>query len=356
MKMKRICGAFMACACVFGAADAFAADTVAVMKLDILGSNVDKQATVMFEAVRSAVSASSDLILDANGGDFTYTEMQMVTGCDKEASIACYDAACETLGAPAIIFGSVKDGGEAHLVWYVSGKGIFREVKGTISDDASVEALAEQLVVGEKGSLIVTSNVPGADVFIDGKRMGMSAEFKENATPIELVTGKYIVTVRKDGFSKEDAVNVTIEGGQTASVHVDMSVATDPEAVRRGVLIGGYTSLGVGAVSTIVAGTLACLTGKERKKIVGDGGAIMTGDKFEKSKMDKAQNMEYASIAMFGVGGFFLAAGVAMVVTGFVYDFAGEDIDKALAANPYIPTVDVSLTRDYRGMTMGWAF
>ena len=130
---------------------------------------------------------------------------------------------------------------ETHVVWYKSGVGVFREVKMTVTDQASADALASKLVVGSKGQLIVTSNVPGADVFVDGKRVGMSAEFKENAMPIDLVEGKYIVTIRKDGFTKEDAVSVVIEGDKTAEVHINMAVATDPEVVRRGILIGGYT-------------------------------------------------------------------------------------------------------------------
>ena len=159
MKLNRISGALLACTCFFGATDAWA-DTVAVMKLDVLGDKVDAQATQVFEAIRTAIMNAEDFDLDANGGDLTYTEMQMVTGCDKESSIACYDTACETLGAPAIVFGSIKTGGETHVVWYKSGVGVFREVKMTVTDQASADALASKLVVGSKGQLIVTSNVP----------------------------------------------------------------------------------------------------------------------------------------------------------------------------------------------------
>lgn len=352
MKLNRISGALLACTCFFGATDAWA-DTVAVMKLDVLGDNVDAQATQVFEAIRTAIMNAEDFDLDANGGDLTYTEMQMVTGCDKESSIACYDTACETLGAPAIVFGSIKSGGETHVVWYKSGVGVFREVKMTVTDQASADALASKLVVGSKGQLIVTSNVPGADVFVDGKRVGMSAEFKENATPIDLVEGKYIVSIRKDGFTKEDAVSVAIEGDKTAEVHINMSVATDPEVVRRGILIGGYTSLGVGAASIIAAGVLIPIAAGKGKGIAED---IDGGRVFDKKDSDNIDAMKISSQVMFGVGGFLLAAGVAMVVTGYVYDFAGEDIDRGLASNPYVPKIDFNLSPSYQGMTMGWKF
>ena len=48
MKLNRISGALLACTCFFGATDAWA-DTVAVMKLDVLGDKVDAQATQVFE-------------------------------------------------------------------------------------------------------------------------------------------------------------------------------------------------------------------------------------------------------------------------------------------------------------------
>lgn len=352
MKIHQIAGAFLACTCLLGATDALA-DTVAVMKLDVSSDKVDAQATQIFEAIRSAVLSTEDFDLDANGGDLTYTEMQIVTGCDKASSIACYDAACETLGAPAIIFGSVKENGEAHIVWYKSGVGIFREVTMTVTDKTTAEALASRLVIGSKGSLIVTSNVPGADVFVDGKRVGMSAEFKENAIPIDLLEGKYIVAIRKDGFTKEDAVSVTIEGDKTAEVHIDMAVATDPEVIRRGVLIGGYTSLGVGAAGIIVAGALIPIAQYTGEEIAGK---IREGKGFSAGDATAIEHMALSSRILFGVGGFLMAAGVAMIVTGYVYDFAGEDIDSALASNPYIPKVDFNFSPSYQGMTMGWQF
>lgn len=354
MKMNRIGCALIACTCLFGAADALAADTVAVMKLDVLGEQLDMEASLVSDALRDAVMKDDNLILDANGGDITYTEMQMVTGCEKDASIQCYDTACETLGAPAIIFGSVKNGGEVHLVWYVSGKGIFREATGTVKDHDSAVALASELVVGEKGKLIVTSNVPGADVFIDGKRIGMSAEFEENATPIELVTGKYLVSVRKDGFTKEDSVNVIIEGGKTSTVRIEMAVATDPEVIRRGVLIGGYTSLGVGVASMIVGTVLPFISKSKGEGNVDD--KIDAGSNFKASDVSLAKNLKIASYATLGVGGFFVAAGIAMIVTGYVYDFAGEDIDKGLAANPYVPKIDFDMSKEYKGVNFGWTF
>ena len=356
MKFNRFAGLALASICTLSATDALANDNVAVMKLDALGDNVESQATMVLEALRNQVM-NSDLTLDANGSDITYTEMQMVTGCEKGESITCYDMACETLGAPAIIFGSVKDGGETHIVWYISGKGIFREKKATVTDQASAEKLAQSLIIGEMGSLVVTSNIPGADVFIDGKRVGMSAEFEETATPIQLVAGNYIVAIRKDGYEKEDAVKVTIEGNETAKLHVDLSVAQDPEAIAKAVRIAGYASLGVGVASLITGSVLLALTqpadesywGKEFKEMLETPNEHQ--GKFKDHK-DKGDNMAMSGVILAGVGGAIAAAGIALTVVGFVHDFAGEDVE----ANNAMPKINFNVTPEYQGMTMGWKF
>lgn len=365
MKLSHIAGLALAGFCMISTSMAYADNTVAVMKIDALGDNTDKTADMMLQALQKEMK-NTEYTLDANGSDITYSEMQMVTGCDKDGSIVCYDAACETLGAPAIIMGSVKDGGETHLVWYIRGKGIFREVNGKADSAESVNRLAKEMVVGDVGKVIVTSNVPGADVFIDGKRVGMSAEFEETATPIELVTGNYIVQVRKEGFTaNDDTVKVTIEKDNVAHIHVDMSVTRDPEEVRKAVLIGGYSSLGVAAAAIIAGGVLTGLTFKGGS--YGDNGkskmaediqdALEAGDVAEMDRLeDKASAMFVAGEAMLGVGGFFLAAGIALVVTGFVYDFAGEDVDAAYSKNSLLPKVNFNLSPDYQGMTMGWSF
>lgn len=357
MKMNRIAGLAAAGLCIFGALDANAEDSVAVMKIDAASANADKAADALLKAIRNEVT-NSEYMLDANGSDITYTEMQMVTGCDREGSIACYDAACETLGSKAIIFGNVQDSGDAHVIWYISGKGIFREAKAKLTDKTAVDKLAKEIVIGEMGSVIVTSNIPGADVFIDGKRVGMSAEYAENAQPIELVTGNYVIAVRKDGFTKEDAVTVTIKGGEVSKVHVEMSVAKDPEETRKAIKIAGFTSLGVGAASLIAGGVIGSLV-----KFKYHDDLENTLDKYQPGQTidskysgdGKYSKMGTAANVLIPVGGFFLAAGIALVVTAYVYDFSGEDIDKAYS-NKYMPKVDLNLTQEYQGMGLTWDF
>lgn len=353
MKLNHIAGLAFASMCMLATTTAWG-ETVSVMKLDELGDNVSKQSAALFNAIRDQVSKAPGYDLDHNAGDITYTEMQMVTGCDRDA-IACYDAACETLGSSSMIFGSVKDGGEAHVIWYVSGKGIFREVKGKISDKNAADKLAQEIVVGASGKLVVTSNIPGADVFIDGKRVGMTAEYESNATPIELVTGNYVIAVRKDGFEKADAVKVSIEKGKTETLHVELEVATDPEVIRKGIKIAGWSSLGLGVAGLVAGSVLLYRTqpkdnywDKEIEKNMREGNNI----NYTTDIKDKADTEAMAGVLCAGIGGFFAAAGVALVVTGYVYDFASSDAEEA----SYMPKMNFNLSPEYQGMTMGWKF
>ena len=354
MKLHWIAGIAFAGICTLCATTAFAEEKVAVMKLDSLGSNTDEQAAMVLEAVRNEVMKSS-LSLDSNGSDITYTEMQMVTGCDKDASIGCYDAACETLGAPAIIFGSVEDGGETKLIWYVSGKGIFREISGKVSDKQSAEKLARDIVIGEVGKLVVTSNVEGALIFVDDKQVAVSVNPKSKPEPIELVTGSYIVKVRKPGFNREDPVKVDIEPDQTREVHFDMTVATDPTVFRKAFKIAGWTTLGVGAASLVAGGVMAYFVNDWQNDLTN---AIFS-DRDGKKATDINNKGKKGAIAvdvLFGVGGFLAATGVALVCVGYLYDFTGEKADAELMGNSYMPKIDFQLSPEYQGMTMGWTF
>jgi len=330
------------------AAEAMADDSVAVMKLDVSGAAVEAQSDMVLDALRTEVT-NSDRILDANGSDITYSEMQMLTGCDRDANIACYEAACESLGSSQIIFGDMNDNGETKLVWYVSGKGIFREVTGTVTDKDSAEKLAQRMVVGEKGSLIVTSNIPGADVFIDGKRVGMSAEYEQNAQPIELLAGNYIVSVRKEGYEKEDAQKVTIVGGEQTKLNIDLVVAIDTGKMQRTMKIAGWTTLGVGAAGLVAGGVLGLLTKMDNDAMNQD---ILDAKTIDSGVNDKGETMAMTTNILLGVGGVAAVAGVALVCVGYLYNFESDDA----MANTAVPKVDFSITSDYKGMNLGWTF
>ena len=335
--------------CTLFATEAMAQDSVAVMKIDVSSVEAESQAAMVLDALRSEVT-KSDRTLDANGSDVTYTEMQMLTGCDREANIACYEAACETLGSSAIIFGNVAEDGQTSLVWYVSGKGIFREVKGLVTDTESANKLAQRMIVGEMGSLVVTSNVPGADVFIDGKRVGMSAEYMENAQPFSLLAGNYIVSVRKEGYQREDVVKVTVVGNEQAHIHMDLVVALDEDKIKRIMIYTGWAAFGVGVAGLIGGGITEGLMKahqSEFNKAIHQG----TSDDLESMKSE-GETMDTAKMALYIVGGIGLAAGVTMLCLGYFYNF---ESDQALA-DTRIPNINVAASPEFSGVNLGWTF
>ena len=350
--MRKSVFAVVTALCALCATEAMAQDSVAVMKLDVSSADAESQSAMVLDALRSEVT-KSDRTLDANGSDVTYNEMQMLTGCDREASIACYEAACETLGSSAIIFGNVADDGMTSLVWYVSGKGVFREVSGVVTDKESADKLAQRMVVGEMGSLVVTSNIPGADVFIDGKRVGMSAEFIDNAQPYTLLAGNYIVSVRKEGYQREDAVKVTVVGNEQAHVHVDLVVALDENKIKDVMIYTGWGALGVGIAGLIGAGVVEGLMSKEQKDM---NSAIHNGNEGGDniSNMNsKGQTLENTKMALYIVGGVGIAAGVTMLCLGYFYNF---ESDKASLADTRIPEVNIAASPEFSGINMGWTF
>ena len=346
--MRRTIFAAVTALCTLFAAEAMADESVAVMKLDVSGTAAQANSEMVLDALRTEVTNGS-YVLDANGADITYSEMQMLTGCDRDANIACYEAACESLGSSQIIFGDMTETGETKLVWYVSGKGIFREVTGTVTDKASADKIAQRMIVGEKGSLIVTSNIPGADVFIDGKRVGMAAEYEQNAQPIELLAGNYIVSVRKEGYEKEDAQKVTIVGGEQSKLNIDLVVAIDTGKMQRTLKIAGWSTLGVGAAGLVAGGVLGLLTNMKNEEMNDD---ILKKQKVDASINDTGETMAMTTNILLGVGGVAAVAGVALVCVGYLYNF---ESDEALA-NTAIPKVDFTLTSDYQGMNLGWTF
>lgn len=52
--------------------------------------------------------------------------------------------------------------------------------------------------VGHEGFLFIMANPDDAEVFIDGERVGLAADFERN--PIELRSGTHKIEIRKPGY------------------------------------------------------------------------------------------------------------------------------------------------------------
>ena len=71
-----------------------------------------------------------------------------------------------------------------------------------------------------QGSLSIDSNVSGASVYVDGKRVG-TTPLKESA----LSPGQHVVLVEAPGYQSYQK-RLKVDPGRTVSMHVDLSVAT----------------------------------------------------------------------------------------------------------------------------------
>ena len=77
------------------------------------------------------------------------------------------------------------------------------------------------------------------------------------------------------------------------------------------------------------------------------------GKKYD-SKNDAGKTAIKAANGLIGVGAGLTAIGVALVLTGYLYDFAGEDVEAS--TSPYMPKIDLNVTPEYQGMNLGWTF
>jgi hypothetical protein len=86
-------------------------------------------------------------------------------------------------------------------------------------------------VLKAAGKVKITTNVPGATVFVDSKPIGQ--------TPLmdyELPAGQYSLEIEANGYHREQRT-LTIEGGKPVALHVDLSpmrTGPTPDEVKRG--------------------------------------------------------------------------------------------------------------------------
>ena len=65
----------------------------------------------------------------------------------------------------------------------------------------------------------------------------------------------------------------------------------------------------------------------------------------------KADRLYKSTIGLLAGGGFLTAAGIALLCTGYLYDFT-VDVEEAA----YVPKINFNLSPEYQGMSMGWNF
>ncbi len=145
--------------------------------------------------------------------------------CQTDA--ACLAAAARTLGVELAIAGEVGSLGGGFMIYLRavdSGGRTLRSISGTLEEGAGLRAaaraLAVQLLAPDRyqGRLAVRVDVPGAFIYLDGKRIARSPA----ATLGGLAPGPHALRVTHEAY--RDFVRfVTVEFDRTVEVAVDLS-------------------------------------------------------------------------------------------------------------------------------------
>jgi len=230
--------------------------------------------------------------------------------------------------------------------------------------EAHAQDLVADVAEGELGSIIVTSNVAGAEVFIDGKLVGLSVESEGSAEPIQLPRGDYMVSVLKDGFNKDGAVKVSIEAGKQQRVHMNLTKTIRRHKIDNStndaLKIAGWTTLGVGVATFVAAGVVMGLhydlmkSDAVSRELHGEWHWVVDSGIFEGKKSDDAdaleQRLKRTNYVLWPVGGVLATGGLIMTCLGYLYDFGS---DGALSG---VPVVNVAVMPEYQGVSLGWKF
>ena len=196
----------------------------AMAALNIEGEGLDVNTV---ETLSSVVRNEAQQIADyqvVNSSPINLSEVVLVLGCDV-SSIACLEEASRQLDARILIYGSVRQEGANYRLKLEVFDADRRQVTHTMQ---KVIAKSDDLVVVSRqeigrffrqlrqeqlaATLIITSNVRGATVALNGEPIGI--------TPLEragLAPGTYTIQVSMDGFT---SWNAEIELGERAQMRM----------------------------------------------------------------------------------------------------------------------------------------
>jgi hypothetical protein len=193
------------------------------------------------EELRQRVAASHDLRL-VSGKDLV--EITLVFSCADEG-VACMVQAGKSLGAHKLIYGSVKKSGNDFAVWLKQ-----LDVRKETLESWTTETLAKKNADGpgvkaaagrwfakltgrpvSAGGILITSNLDGATVLLDGKPVGATSD--QPLTIPEVAAGKHEVVLEKPGHTAARQ-QVMVVAGQTASVNLALQPGAAAPAASAG--------------------------------------------------------------------------------------------------------------------------
>ncbi len=168
--------------------------------------------------------------------EVSLAQMSLAHGCD-EPDAACMQQIAETLGMQRVIYGTVRRTSAGDNYDYAITLYMFNaesgQIEGSLTDTVPrvrseidflrerVDGYITRLSGGEEGgTLRVVGNVPGAEIFVDGERVG--AADAEGGFVTEVAAGRRRVEVRSEGYSSFRG-SVTVAPGSEAEIEVTLT-------------------------------------------------------------------------------------------------------------------------------------
>lgn len=259
--------------------------TVAIAPLATLGteatSAASKKLTTELEAALAAVGGVKIVGTAAVADAIKKSKRAPLRACDGQAS--CLAEVGKLVGANLVVYGEVGGLGDVQVVYLEAiDVGTGKEARSTTltlggADTAGgTRGAAVRLLAPERylGKLAVTVDVPGAIVYVDGKRLG-----KSPLAAIELPVGSHAVRVTHPEYRDfvrfvdvpyDAAAPVAVDLQQFPIVQRDLTSKDGQATLRERLRFvpGGptpwyrhwYVLAGFGAVLAVGAGTAAALS------------------------------------------------------------------------------------------------
>lgn len=213
-------------------------------------------------ALRASIESISGRRLESPASTRELIESARGLGVDcRPADLECLLKLSVLVGIDTLIVPSVSLGKDAFALDLVlidaAQKGVARSVRHKISPRSEtfgkdVEGAAVELLAPERyvGSLLVTTNVSGAEVKVDDRVVGRTP-LKE---PHEVTVGQHLVVVSRGGASPYASL-VEVRYGDTTTVEVALESAGGAVAGGDALFLSGLTLASLGGALALVTAT-----------------------------------------------------------------------------------------------------
>lgn len=219
--------------------------TVAILGLEVVDTSgaVDpeavKVAKELTDGLRARAKVGSGPYALAPGSDKELIDEKLIKNCDTEA-LPCMSQIGKDLGANYLMYGRLEkkgDGYQVQINLLNIDKKKFEKSKTPLTipfaqkDSASLAASAKRVYndltgVQENGAIVVTSNVPDGEVFLDEQSKG---RLNSGSLTIDrLGEGRYRLAIQHDKFQRSEVI-VTVRSGESTPQTLNLTPIGDPK-------------------------------------------------------------------------------------------------------------------------------